>query len=81
VACRAARVPRTHHEQSIRNTNSNYGIKLSLWDTLFRTANARRRTAEWHMGLDYSRDRRFVTLAALPFRDRRRWAAARTDLD
>ncbi len=57
----------THHEQSVADTNSNYASILTVWDRVFGSDNPARRDAGWRMGVDYSRDRSWRGLLALPF--------------
>ena len=67
---------RVHHSSIVRETNSNYGFNLSLWDRLFRTYTAQpsRGHDAMTIGLDEFRDPaqvdRLPGMLALPF-DRR----------
>jgi sterol desaturase/sphingolipid hydroxylase (fatty acid hydroxylase superfamily) len=68
---------RVHHSVIVRETNSNFGFNLSIWDRLFKTYRAQ--PAEGHgamtIGLDEFRDERLLTLPyilALPVTWRRR---------
>lgn len=65
---------RTHHSTDPRETDSNYGFNLSIWDRLFATYTARPRRGEEaiEIGLSEYRDRHpseLVWSLTLPFRD------------
>ena len=62
-----------HHNEWKRDTNSNYGFIFPWWDWLFGTYNARRRTKDWRMGLNYSPDLSCVGLLCEPFRPTPLW--------
>jgi sterol desaturase/sphingolipid hydroxylase (fatty acid hydroxylase superfamily) len=57
-----------HHHALRRDTDSNYGFIFPWWDHLFGTYNARRRTRDWRMGLEYSPDLGCLALLCEPFR-------------
>jgi sterol desaturase/sphingolipid hydroxylase (fatty acid hydroxylase superfamily) len=57
-----------HHHALRRDTDSNYGFIFPWWDHLFGTYNARRRTQDWRMGIEYSADLSCLGLLAEPFR-------------
>jgi sterol desaturase/sphingolipid hydroxylase (fatty acid hydroxylase superfamily) len=62
-----------HHHVLRRDTDSNYGFIFPWWDRLFGTYNARRRTATWRMGLEYSEDLYCMCLICEPFRRTPLW--------
>jgi sterol desaturase/sphingolipid hydroxylase (fatty acid hydroxylase superfamily) len=66
-----------HHHAEKRDTNSNYGLLFPWWDRLFGTHNARRRTDDWRMGLEYSPDLDCLGLLCEPFRPTPLWARGR----
>jgi len=64
---------RVHHSTVVRETNSNFGFNLSVWDRLFRTYNAEPQAGHDGMdiGLEEYRDARrqgFGWMLVLPFR-------------
>jgi len=62
---------RIHHAPDVRDTNSNFGTILTLWDVLLGTFNRRAPGPAPSFGLERFRDARalgFGALAALPFR-------------
>ena len=59
-----------HHHAAREDTDSNYGAILSLWDPLFGTRSARRRTPDMEIGVAGERDRTLSELALLPFSPR-----------
>ena len=56
-----------HHHAEPADTNSNYAGVFSLWDRLFGTASARRRTPGMKIGLQGLCDRSLVRLFLAPF--------------
>ena len=66
-----------HHHAVRRDTDSNYGFIFPWWDHLFGTYNARRRTREWRMGLEYSPDLGCLDLLREPFRRTPLWRRRR----
>lgn len=65
---------RTHHSTDMRETDSNYGFNLSIWDRLFATYTARPRRGEEGIEIGLSRYRgdepsRLIWSLLLPFRD------------
>lgn len=64
---------RVHHSVLVKETNSNYGFSLSIWDRLFRTYTPQPREGHDGMTIGLSRFREFsrlrlLDLLALPFR-------------
>lgn len=59
-----------HHHAVRADTNSNYGAVLSVWDPLFGTRSARRRTMDMAIGVAGERDRTLSELLLLPFSPR-----------
>jgi len=57
-----------HHHAIPRDTNSNYAAILSLWDPLFRTRSATKRTPEMKIGLEGVEDESVTLLLLAPFR-------------
>jgi len=60
-----------HHHARRADTDSNYGTVLSIWDRLFGSRSATRRTADMPIGVEGESERNLLELAALPFRPRR----------
>ncbi len=65
-----------HHHRSRRDTDSNYATVLSLWDRLFSTRSATRRTPEMEIGVEGREEESLPLLLSRPFRPRA--AEART---
>lgn len=57
-----------HHHTPRRDTNSNYGTILTVWDRLFRSWSPTSRTPEMPIGAGDDRDASLLSLAAAPFR-------------
>lgn len=57
-----------HHHRVRRDTDSNYGTVLTLWDRLFASLSATARTPDLPIGVENARDQSLPTLVALPFR-------------
>ena len=57
-----------HHHAVRRDTDSNYGTTLSLWDRLFGTLSPTARTPEMAIGVERRRDAGFLALLLQPFR-------------
>lgn len=57
-----------HHHAVPRDTNSNYAAILSLWDPLFGTRSATKRTPEMKIGLEGVEDESATLLLLAPFR-------------
>lgn len=57
-----------HHHAVRRDTDSNYGTMLSIWDRLFCTRNPGERRADMPIGVDGEHERTFTTLLLRPFR-------------
>jgi sterol desaturase/sphingolipid hydroxylase (fatty acid hydroxylase superfamily) len=67
---------RLHHSPAVRDTDSNYGTVLTLWDRMFGTLNDRPRDAAEPFGIAAgSREWGLFRLLSLPFRRTRRAAA------
>lgn len=59
-----------HHHRIRRDTDSNYATVLSLWDRLFGTRSATRRTPEMEIGVEGREEQRLPSLLLWPFRPR-----------
>ncbi len=57
-----------HHHAIPRDTNSNYAAIFSLWDPLFRTRSATKRTPDMKIGLAGVEDESVTLLLLAPFR-------------
>ena len=57
-----------HHHAHHRDTNSNFASTLSVWDRLFHSRSATKRTPEMKIGIQGVEDRGFFELVLLPFR-------------
>ena len=60
-----------HHHAVKRDTNSNYGTVLSVWDRLFRTRSPTRRTPELEIGVEHRSEQPWWRLLIMPFTARR----------
>ncbi len=56
-----------HHHRVRADTDSTYGTVLSLWDRLFGTRSATRRTPAMPIGVEGAEERTFVGLLVAPF--------------
>lgn len=56
-----------HHHAVMRDTNSNYGAVFSIWDRLFGSKSATRRTLEMKIGIESIEDKSFLGLILSPF--------------
>ena len=56
-----------HHHALKRDTDSNYGTILSVWDPLFASRNWRPRTPEMEIGVEQEAEGSFATLLVKPF--------------
>lgn len=59
---------RMHHHNLQRDTDSNYGTILSVWDVLFRTRNLRVFAPPMKIGVEGGSEKRLLALWSLPFR-------------
>ena len=59
-----------HHHAIRQDTDSNYASLLSLWDRLFASRSATRRTPEMPVGTEGMTDRGVIGLLARPFEER-----------
>ncbi len=57
-----------HHHARRRDTDSNYGTILSIWDPLFRSRSRTERTAGMPIGVEGARDQPLLGLLAAPLR-------------
>ncbi|MBI1252571.1 MAG: sterol desaturase family protein [Alphaproteobacteria bacterium] len=57
-----------HHHAQRADTDSNYGTVLTMWDRLFGSLSATRRSPDMTIGVEGQRDAPLLALAALPFR-------------
>ncbi|WPZ35406.1 sterol desaturase family protein [Thalassobaculum sp. OXR-137] len=57
-----------HHHAVRRDTDSNYGTGLSVWDRIFATLSPTPRTPEMAIGVERAHDRGFLALLIRPFR-------------
>lgn len=57
-----------HHHAVRKDTDSNYGTILSLWDRLFGTANASRRHLDMAIGVEGHDEESFLRLMLRPFK-------------
>lgn len=57
-----------HHHVELRDTNSNYGLVLTLWDRVFASMSPHRRTADMRIGAGEAPDEPLLSLAAAPFK-------------
>lgn len=62
-----------HHHAVRADTDSNYGVLLTLWDRLFRTWSPTERTPAMQIGAEGVRDLPLPALALQPFRPRPAW--------
>lgn len=60
-----------HHHAVRRDTDSNYGTTLSVWDRVFATLSPTPRTPEMAIGVERAHDDGFWKLLVRPFRPRR----------
>lgn len=60
-----------HHHAVRRDTDSNYGTMLSVWDRLFATLSPTPRTPSMDIGVERARDAGFLALLVRPFLPRR----------
>lgn len=60
-----------HHHAIRRDTDSNYGTVLSIWDRLFGSASTTRRSTGMAIGVEGLGDLPLTTLVVRPFADRR----------
>lgn len=60
-----------HHHAVRRDTDSNYGALLSVWDRLFGSFSATARTPQMPIGLEGARDETLAGLVLLPFQPQR----------
>ena len=56
-----------HHHAVRRDTDSNYGTVLSIWDRVFGTWSRKRRTPDMRIGAEGAADRPLPELAIAPF--------------
>ncbi len=56
-----------HHHRIRRDTDSNYATVLSLWDRLFGSRSATRRTAEMEIGVKGREEQDLLALLRKPF--------------
>jgi sterol desaturase/sphingolipid hydroxylase (fatty acid hydroxylase superfamily) len=59
-----------HHHAIRQDTNSNYATILSIWDHLFGSRSATRRTPDLKIGVEREVDHTFLSLIVRPFRER-----------
>jgi sterol desaturase/sphingolipid hydroxylase (fatty acid hydroxylase superfamily) len=59
-----------HHHALRSDTDSNYSTILSVWDRLFASRSATRRTLDLKIGVEREQDRPFLALILRPFKDR-----------
>ncbi len=59
-----------HHHRVRRDTDSNYATLLSLWDRLFGSRSATRRSAAMEIGVEGQSEETVPTLLLRPFRPR-----------
>ena len=59
-----------HHHAVRRDTESNYSTILSVWDHVFASRSATRRTPDLEIGVEREHDRSFLTLLLRPFQRR-----------
>ena len=59
-----------HHHALRSDTDSNYSTILSIWDRLFASRSATRRTPYLEIGVEREHDRAFLSLIVRPFRER-----------
>lgn len=59
-----------HHHAIRRDTDSNYSALLSLWDRLFASRSATRRSPDMPIGVEGLSDKRLAQLVARPFEGR-----------
>jgi sterol desaturase/sphingolipid hydroxylase (fatty acid hydroxylase superfamily) len=57
-----------HHHAVRRDTDSNYATVLSIWDHIFRSRSATKRTPEMPIGVEGRHDEELPQLLILPFR-------------
>ena len=57
-----------HHHEAPRDTNSNYAAVFSLWDPLFRTRSATKRSPDMKIGIAGVEDKSATLLLLLPFK-------------
>jgi sterol desaturase/sphingolipid hydroxylase (fatty acid hydroxylase superfamily) len=60
-----------HHHAVRRDTDSNYGTTLSVWDRIFATLSPTPRTPGMEIGVERAHDSGFLALLIRPFRPRR----------
>lgn len=59
-----------HHHAVRRDTDSNYGTMLSIWDRIFATLSPTPRTPAMEIGVERAHDTGFLSLLTRPFRPR-----------
>jgi sterol desaturase/sphingolipid hydroxylase (fatty acid hydroxylase superfamily) len=59
-----------HHHARRRDTDSNYSTILSLWDHIFASRSATRRTPDLEIGVEREHDQPFLALLLRPFQQR-----------
>jgi sterol desaturase/sphingolipid hydroxylase (fatty acid hydroxylase superfamily) len=59
-----------HHHALRRDTDSNYSTILSVWDHMFASRSATRRTPDLEIGVEREHDRPFFALLLRPFQQR-----------
>lgn len=57
-----------HHHAKQADTDSNYGVVLSVWDRLFRTRSKTVRNPNMRIGVEGTREKSFLALLVLPFK-------------
>jgi sterol desaturase/sphingolipid hydroxylase (fatty acid hydroxylase superfamily) len=57
-----------HHHALRADTDSNYSAILSVWDKVFGSASATKRTADMPIGVEGLKDRNLISLLIRPFR-------------
>jgi sterol desaturase/sphingolipid hydroxylase (fatty acid hydroxylase superfamily) len=60
-----------HHHARQRDTDSNYGTILSVWDRLFASRSRRRRSPDMTIGIEGRAENRLLPLLLMPFRSDR----------
>ena len=58
-----------HHHAIRRDTDSNYATVLSIWDLVFGSRSATRRTPDMPIGTEGRREKPLLGLLGRPFRD------------
>lgn len=58
-----------HHHAIRRDTDSNYGTILSVWDRIFKTRSATQRFADMPIGVEGLKDKDFSKLVVRPFKN------------